>query len=244
MAKDKFTYDPEADDEKNAKAARLPFALCKANGITIQDWWTPRNAWEALKNGGVVDDVSEEYKEYFREQKKAYQKKRREELKPRNKVKQEQTKNPEHNPDVNYQHKQGFIAGQKKGSPMTFEEADNGHCNPYFSRNFNPFTQKGDVIGYATNCQTCVATYIARRQGYDVRALPNLNNKEIMQLSYNTNLIYEQHGEENAKKRGEKKIDFLKRICKNEGDICSVEWQWGNGRSGHIVVAEKQNNRV
>lgn len=244
MEKDKFVYDPEADEEKNAKALRLPFALCKQHGIAIQDWWTPRNAWEALKNGGVVSDVSEEYKEYFREQKKAQQKQRNHELKQRNQVKKNQIKNPEHNPDKNYIHKEGFIAGAKRGKPMTFDEADSGHVNPFYNRNFNPFTQSGDVIGYATNCQTCVATYIARRQGYDVRALPNLNNREIAQLSYNTNFIYSQHGEQASINRKERKIDFLKRICNNDGDICSVEWAWGGRKCGHVVIAEKQNGRV
>lgn len=245
MAKEKqFVYDPEADDEKNSKALRLPFALCKKYGITIQDWWTPRNAWDALKNGGFVGDVSEEYKEFYKEQKKESQKKRREELKTRNAVKKAQLKNPEHNPDANYTHKDGAISGATKGKPMTFEEADSGNCNPYYSKNFNPFLQTGSVIGYATNCQTCVATYVARRQGYDVRALPNLNNKEIAQLSFNTNLIYSEHGETTHIKHREKKVAFFERICQNEGDICSVEWSWGGSMRGHIVIAEKQNGKT
>ena len=65
---DDFKYDPEAEDK--SKKYRLPFSLCKQNGIQIEDWWTPKDAWEALKHGGVVDDVSEEYKEYFRKLKK------------------------------------------------------------------------------------------------------------------------------------------------------------------------------
>ena len=56
-----FEYDPEA--EQNTKKYRLPFALCKANGIPIQDWWRPSDAWEALSNAGYVIDVSEEYNE-------------------------------------------------------------------------------------------------------------------------------------------------------------------------------------
>lgn len=65
---DDFKYDPEAED--NAKKYRLPFALCKAKGIEIKDWWTPTDAWAALRNGGYVADVSEEYEKYYRELKK------------------------------------------------------------------------------------------------------------------------------------------------------------------------------
>lgn len=48
---DDFKNDPEGGGNK---ALRLPFALCKAKGIKIQDWWTPRDAWNALKSGGYV----------------------------------------------------------------------------------------------------------------------------------------------------------------------------------------------
>ena len=68
MAEEEFKYDAEA--EENTRKYRLPFALCKAQGIAIQDWWTPRDAWEALKRGGRVDDVSEEYAAYYRELKR------------------------------------------------------------------------------------------------------------------------------------------------------------------------------
>lgn len=49
--------------------------------------------------------------------------------------------------------------------------------------------------------------------------------------------------EEKSIKRKECKIDFLKRICNNDGDICSVEWTWGGRKDGHIM-AEKQNGQV
>jgi len=81
-----FQYDPEAED--NSKKYRLPFALCKANGIQTEDWWTPKDAWEALKHGGIVDDVSEEYKEYYRQLKKETSKKSNE----RTKLKKNQLK--------------------------------------------------------------------------------------------------------------------------------------------------------
>ena len=48
---EKFKNDPEAGQD--TKKLRLPFALCKSKGIEIQDWWTPRDAWNALKNDMV-----------------------------------------------------------------------------------------------------------------------------------------------------------------------------------------------
>ena len=93
---DDFKYDPEGGG--NVKY-RLPFALCKENGIPIQDWWTPRDAWDALKNGGYVEDVDEEYakraKEEKREKEKEWRKEHPEQVKKwaeRAKIKKEQLK--------------------------------------------------------------------------------------------------------------------------------------------------------
>lgn len=68
MADEEFKYDPEAGEDN--KKLRLPFALCKAKGIEIKDWWTPRDAWNALRNRGEVQDVSEEYADFYRKLKK------------------------------------------------------------------------------------------------------------------------------------------------------------------------------
>ncbi len=179
MTEEEFKYDPE--QEENTKKYRLPFALCKANGIVIQDWWRPRDAWEALKRGGHVDDVSEEYKEYYRKIKQQEAAENRIKNKARRKAKEAQLKDPQHNPDINYKHLSNHIAGAERGAPMNFEQADSGKVNPFIKQTYNPFTGKG-LIGYKTNCQTCVAVYVARRKGYDVRALPNLDNKNIYRL--------------------------------------------------------------
>jgi len=223
---DDFEYDPEAED--NTKKYRLPFALCKANGIPTQDWWTPKDAWEALKNGGIVDDVDDEYKDYYRKLKRESAKKSYE----RRKLKTDQLRDPEHNPDKNYQHQTGRIAGVEKGKPMSFEEADNGKVNPNF----------GTGVGYRHNCQTCVATYVARRQGYDVHALPNLNNKNIYNLSRRTNLAYYDangnHPEYIPKPYYESVDTFMDRTIK-QGDIYSVEFTYVGRTSGHIITVER-----
>lgn len=243
MADEKeFKYDPES--EEDTRKYRLPFALCKARGIAIQDWWTPKNAWDALRERGYIDDVSEEYKEYYRQKKKLQAKQKAAENRGKLKAKKEQLADPEHNPDKNYVHKDGQIAGAEKGKPMTFEEADSGNCNPYIS--------KGRVVGegyymykgYRHNCQTCVATYFARRQGYDVRALPNLDNKNIYDLSHDTSLAYVNEKGEHPKKESKPKGVNLMRWLEtgiNANETCLLEWQWGNSMSGHVIIAEKDS---
>lgn len=241
-AEEEFKHDPES--EEGSKKYRLPFALCKAQGITIQDWWTPRDAWEALKGGGYVDDVSEEYKEYYRNLKKEQSKKSRE----RRKRKEAQLKDPAHNPDKNYRHQDGAIAGAKKGAPMDFKQADSGNVNPYY----------GKGIGYGHNCQTCVATYVARRQGYDVHALPNLNNKNIYRLSYDTSLAYldanGQHPTRIRKPKNTRVDSFLEQTVK-PNEIYSVGFTYKSAHCGHVITAERgadgavrlydpQNNKI
>lgn len=236
-SEDDYKYDPEGEEESNAGKYRLPFALCKQKGIAIQDWWTPRDAWEALKRGGHVDDVSEEYADYYREQKKADERAKRKERAKKKKERQaridEQKSNSEHVPEKNYTHKPGAIAGADKGKPMNFEQADGGSCNPYYNKG---------LIGYRTNCQTCVPVFIARLQGYDVRALPNLDNREIAALSRNTRLAYKTKDgglpEYIHKPRGEKNLSFLDKNIK-QGEIYSIEFGWKGRSTGHVLTAQR-----
>ena len=54
------TEDGRDDDGAIEKGSpfkyRLPFGLCKKFGINIQDWWTPTDAWNALKGYNVSPD--------------------------------------------------------------------------------------------------------------------------------------------------------------------------------------------
>ena len=222
-----FKYDPEA--EENSKKYRLPFALCKKYGIQIEDWWQPRDAWNALKKNGNVDRVSDEYKDYYRKLKKQYSKESRE----RAKNKRAQLKDDNHIPNRKYKHQDGMIDGAIKGAPMTFAQADNGNCNPYYGKG---------LIGYKTNCQTCVATYVARRQGYNVRALPNLNNKNIWRLSRNTSLAY--IGAIKQDKPFGVRTDLWLEQTVKQGEIYSVEFRWGKTSHGHIITCERGNDGV
>ena len=244
MAEKDFKYDPEAGED--TKKLRLPFALCKAKGIQIKDWWTPRDAWEALRKGGYVDNVSEEYADYYsklkRERQKAFDKlnpHRVDLRKRRAKTKKKQLADVDHNPEPNYTHKDGFIAGVKKGKPMNHEQANNGNVNPYFLQADKDTNI--EFIGYKTNCQTCVATYVARRQGYDLKALPNLNNKNIKDLSYNTSLAFKKADGTNPKQVKVKGITDVSFNMK-AGDIYSLQYDYSGRSSGHIVVMEKAQN--
>lgn len=246
VAEDKFKYDPEAEQKESGARYRLPFALCKKYGIAIQDWWTPRDAWNALKNGEGVN-VSDEYAEMRRRQKKAYEKARRRDperlkrKKLRDETKKRQLSSEAHNPIKGYTHKEGAVAGVKQGKPMTFKQAA-AAVNPFFMK-ADPKTGV-NYIGYRTNCQTCVATYFARRQGYDVRALPNLNNRNIADLSVLTNLAYVdesgKHPTAERKPRGKTTSSWLSEKMK-PNDIYSLEWTWKGRSSGHIITVEKDS---
>lgn len=231
--KDDFKYDPEDKDE-NAAKYRLPFALCKERGIPIQDWWTPRDAWNALNGVGV--DPDEEYEKYFREQKKAYQRAYNKKKQEREKERRKQKSDPRHVPDESFE--EGKLANVEKGKPMTHEEADSGAVNPFYKKGY---------IGYSTNCQTCVAAYIARRHGYNISALPNLDNKNIYMLSCNTSLAYKdtKTGEPPKKMllpKGRRSQALDKAL--QEGNIYGLEWAWKGRKSGHIVIAEKVGGEV
>ena len=242
MADEKdFKYDPESGED--SKKYRVPFAICKARGIKIQDWWTPRDAWNALRNNGYVEDVDEEYAEYYRKLKRERQKEfdkthpwRVKKKKARAETKKQQLADKEHNPDKTYQHVDGAIASAKKGEPMDFQKADSGNCNPYFMKK-NAKTDH-EYIGYKTNCQTCVATYIARRKGYDVRALPNVNNYNIANLSFNTSLAYVDKDGNHPK---QKRVGGISDVAFDAapGSIHAVQFDYVGRSSGHIVVVEK-----
>lgn len=116
---------------------------------------------------------------------------------------------------------------------MDFAAADGNRCNPYYG---------SDYIGYKTNCQTCVAVYFARRMGYDIQALPNLNNSAIRDLSHNVTLAYrDAEGNHPAIKRkpdGMRKSAWIDSIAQT-GKIVAVQMQCRGRSDGHIVTAER-----
>ena len=53
--KDNGEEKDEGQPKRNAALLRLPFGLCKRYGIKIEDSWTPRDAWNALKGRRGID---------------------------------------------------------------------------------------------------------------------------------------------------------------------------------------------
>lgn len=235
---DDFKYDPEEEtDKRRARMLRLPFALCKKNNIKIEEWWTPRDAWSALTDRGIVDNPSEEMKKLLKEKKQRAAKRRREEKKIREKQKREQLADPIHTPEKNPNPGKDYIANVKKGRPMTHKQADSGNVNPFFGKH---------QIGYDENCQTCVPTYLARLQGFDVHALPNLNNRAIYDLSRNPFSIYKKNGESIRTYRrgyGKTNISFVKERTK-EGGIYQIAFGCKDKDVGHTVLITRNGGKL
>ena len=222
--------------EEETRKYRLPFALCKDYRIQTQDWWTPRDAWEALINHGIVEDVSDEYEAYYREIRRKTAQSITERKKKHEQIKREQLSLVDHVPDKNYVHRKGYIAGAEKRLPMTFEQANGGKVNPFFDSRY---------VGYHNNCQACVAVYYARRLGYDVRALPNLNNKAIDDLSHDISLAYrDEYGEHPKKKYITGRFRKTINQTIKEGEIYAIEWRWKKSVFGHVVSVERKNGNI
>lgn len=124
------------------------------------------------------------------------------------------------------------LAGVKRGSPMTFEEADSGNVNPNYGRK-----------GYDTNCQACTIVNEARRRGYDVEALPNMPNSMAEKLAHQYPMawINPETGKkpefivDKSKDTPKKYLEFMhSTIQPNARYVIGFTWK-GKGNSGHIV---------
>ena len=73
------------------------------------------------------------------------------------------------------------IAGIKKGSPMSFSQADSGNVNP----DYIPYTATDN------NCQSCIPAFKARLDGFNVKAKPWDDNNNVMgMLSDDTSIAW------------------------------------------------------
>ena len=135
------------------------------------------------------------------------------------------------------------IANVNRDNPMSEEQANKGNANPNF------YLGKGS--GYTTNCQTCVVAYELRRRGYDVSALPNLNNATIDALSRDTTLAWIDPNtggqpfldKGSAVKTPQKTYNWLKKKIEPGGRY-TVEFTWKTKArvqptKGHIVHVRK-----
>ena len=113
----------------------------------------------------------------------------------------------------------------------------------------NPNWKK--LKGYDDNCQRCVPTYVLRRRGYNVEALPTGQNEEIDNLlKRNPHMIWRKAGSpvmpistRGSKYFGKPEIEkFMKKLP--DGAMCEVKCTWKDGKSAHVFIAEKKNGKV
>lgn len=142
------------------------------------------------------------------------------------------------------------ISGVTKGKAMTFKEADSGKVNPNFGKNTSQ-------LSYSQNCQSCVVCYQMRRNGFNVqtKGIPVNSKGEVIK----SGKMYElaQHPEKawiNPKTGLPPELN----ICDVTTPKKAYEWLndnikdgtysfrvvWRGSRSGHIVIAHKENDNL
>jgi hypothetical protein len=143
---------------------------------------------------------------------------------------------------------ENFIAletslGVKRGSSMTFEEANEMRGNPHY----------GESEAYRINCQTCVVANELRRRGFPVEALPNLKGSVQSMLSHKTESAWlDADGNIPSKYYigGRAKLDVATVVfpkvnwkqfkqATSEPGRYHVDWIWKRERCGHIVTFER-----
>lgn len=104
----------------------------------------------------------------------------------------------------------------------------------------------GRISGYDDNCQRCVPTYVLRKQGYDVEALPTGQNETIDNLlKHNPYIIWQKAGSPVIPKStrgssyfGKPEIEkYMKDLP--DGAMCEIQCQWAKENYGHVFIAEK-----
>lgn len=133
------------------------------------------------------------------------------------------------------------IAGVKRGEPMSFEEADTGHVNPNYGKDY----------GYSINCQSCVVGFEARQRGYNVSTKPNTNNPTAKMLSRFTNRAWiDPATGKNPEYICDKSKTYTPKTYKTylesiieQGKRYTLEFGWkGRGNSGHIVNLDRTDS--
>ena len=113
----------------------------------------------------------------------------------------------------------------------------------------NPNWRK--LEGYDRNCQRCVPTYVLRKRGYDVEALPTGQNKEIDTfLSNNPHIIWQKAGSPVIPKStrgsryfGKPEIEkYMKKLP--DGAMCEIRCKWEKEEGGHVFIAEKYKGKI
>lgn len=132
------------------------------------------------------------------------------------------------------------IANVTPGNSMTFEQADSGHVNPNYGKDY----------GYSINCQSCVVAFEARERGYNVQVLPCTKGSTLDRLSIDPRMAWidpktGKHPEyiyDNNRRTAEEYLDFVSEVVK-PGNRYTIQFAWkGRGHSGHIVNIDRAPN--
>ena len=129
-----------------------------------------------------------------------------------------------------------------QGEPMTFEEADGGNVNPFFSLGG----------GYLENCQTAVVAFEARLRGFNVRAKAyDENNIVFKRLAKNPLRAFidpktRHHPnwiENNSVKNWKDEFRFVKSTVK-ENERYVLQYHWAETGGGHIISVFKNKKGI
>ena len=156
------------------------------------------------------------------------------------------------------------MLGIEKGTPMTFEEADNHRANEGYNKGRieawkeqTTFAmRKNDDNPYHINCQSCVVAHELRMRGLDVEAQPNYDRSgtKPTELSYDTNKIWidPETGKEplcewmtnqftrNSAKAAASAVKWYEEMTKTPGRYSlTYRWKVKQWKGGHIIVAER-----
>lgn len=132
------------------------------------------------------------------------------------------------------------IANVTPGNSMTFEQADSGHVNPNYGKDY----------GYSINCQSCVVAFEARERGYNVQVLPCTKGSVLDRLSIDPRMAWidpktGKHPEyiyDNNRRTAEEYLDFVSEVVKPRNRY-TIQFAWkGRGHSGHIVNIDRAPN--
>lgn len=132
------------------------------------------------------------------------------------------------------------IANVTPGNSMTFEQADSGHVNPNYGKDY----------GYSINCQSCVVAFEARERGYNVQVLPCTKGSVLDRLSIDPRMAWidPKTGKhpgyiyDNNRRTAEEYLDFVSEVVK-PGNRYTIQFAWkGRGHSGHIVNIDRAPN--
>ncbi|MCM1538196.1 MAG: toxin glutamine deamidase domain-containing protein [bacterium] len=132
------------------------------------------------------------------------------------------------------------IANVSPGENMTFEQADSGHVNPNYGKDYS----------YSINCQSCVVAFEARERGYDVQVLPCTKGSALERLSHDPRMAWidpktGKHPDyiyDNNRRTPEDYLDFVNEVVK-PGNRYTIQFAWkGRGHSGHIVNIDRTPN--